>query len=67
MKRRSLAHFDSVSGCLSAALGIFNSGVMPIAMTAFNGNVGQQNRTGRTAVGAAIMGLQCGLEAGRAH
>ena len=61
-----LAHFDSVSGCLSAALGIFNSGVMPIAMTAFNGNVG--NRIGlEDGGGAAIMGLQCGLEAGRAH
>ena len=35
-----LAHFDSASECLSAALGIFNSGVMPIAMTAFNGDVG---------------------------
>ena len=32
-----LARFDSATACLSAALGIFNSGVMPIAMTAFDG------------------------------
>ena len=31
-----LARFDSASECMSAALGIFNSGVMPIALTAFN-------------------------------
>ena len=31
-----LAQFDSGEGCLNAALGIFNSGVMPIALTAFN-------------------------------
>ena len=34
-----LAQFDSADDCLSAALGIFNSGVMPIAMTAFSGIV----------------------------
>ena len=33
-----LAQFDTVQDCLGAALGIFNSGVMPIALTAFNGN-----------------------------
>ena len=31
-----LAQFDTVADCMSAALGIFNSGVMPIALTAFN-------------------------------
>lgn len=31
-----LAQFDSAGDCLDAALGIFNSGVMPIALTAFN-------------------------------
>ncbi len=31
-----LAQFDSCEDCLDAALGIFNSGVMPIALTAFN-------------------------------
>ena len=34
-----LAHFDSADDCLSAALSIFNSGVIPIAMTAFSGIV----------------------------
>ncbi len=34
-----LARFSSAAECLSAALGIFNSGVMPIALTAFNGGV----------------------------
>ena len=33
-----LAQFDSVQDCLGAAMGIFNSGVMPIALTAFNRN-----------------------------
>ena len=31
-----LAQFNTVADCMSAALGIFNSGVMPIALTAFN-------------------------------
>ncbi len=34
-----LAQFDSVPDCLSAAMGIFNSGIMPIALTAFDRNV----------------------------
>lgn len=34
-----LSQFDSVGDCLDAALGIFNSGVMPIALTAFNRRV----------------------------
>lgn len=34
-----LARFDSVRECMSVALRIFNSGVMPIAMTAFSGIV----------------------------
>jgi glycolate oxidase FAD binding subunit len=33
-----LAQFDSSEDCLEAALGIFNSGVMPIALTTFNRN-----------------------------
>ena len=33
-----VAQFDSVEDCLGAALGIFNSGVMPIALTALNRN-----------------------------
>ena len=36
-----LAHFDSAAACLTAALGIFNSGVMPIALTAFNRRTAQ--------------------------
>ena len=36
-----LAHFDSAADCLTAALGIFNSGVMPIALTAFNRRTAQ--------------------------
>ena len=31
-----LAQFNTVADCMSAALSIFNSGVMPIALTAFN-------------------------------
>ena len=34
-----LARFSSASKCMSAALAIFNSGVMPIALTAFNKGV----------------------------
>ena len=34
-----LARFDSVEECMSVALRIFNSGVTPIAMTAFSGIV----------------------------
>ena len=33
-----VAQFDSVEDCLGAAMGIFNSGVMPIALTALNRN-----------------------------
>lgn len=33
-----LAQFDSSEDCLEAALGIFNSSVMPIALTTFNRN-----------------------------
>ena len=31
-----IARFDAVEPCLGAALGIFNSGVMPLALTVFN-------------------------------
>ena len=31
-----LAKFDSAKDCLNSVMGIFNSGVMPIALTAFN-------------------------------
>ena len=37
-----LAKFDSGEDCLNAALGIFNSGVMPIALTAFNQAVSER-------------------------
>ena len=37
-----LARFDSAAECMSAALGIFNSGVMPIALTAFNQAVSER-------------------------
>ena len=37
-----LARFDSAAACLSAALNIFNSGVMPIALTAFNRTVSER-------------------------
>lgn len=37
-----LALFGSADDCRSAALGIFNSGVMPVALTAFNGPVAER-------------------------
>ena len=37
-----LARFDFAEDCLGAALGIFNSGVMPIALTAFNDGVAER-------------------------
>ena len=37
-----IAKFDTVEHCLDAALGIFNSGVMPLALTAFNRTVGER-------------------------
>ena len=37
-----LARFDTVDQCLAAALGIFNSGVMPLALTVFNRAVGER-------------------------
>ena len=37
-----LAQFGSIEDCLGAAVGIFNSGVMPIALTAFNRNAADQ-------------------------
>ncbi len=37
-----IAKFDTVDQCLDAALGIFNSGVMPLALTAFNRTVGER-------------------------
>ena len=37
-----IAKFDTVDQCLDAALGIFNSGVMPLALTAFNRAVGER-------------------------
>ena len=39
-----LAQFDSAGDCLDAALGIFNSGVMPIALTAFNRSAADRMR-----------------------
>lgn len=39
-----LAQFDSIADCLGAALKIFNSGVMPVALTAFNRNVADSLR-----------------------
>ena len=38
-KTTLLARFDSANECLSAALGIFNGGVMPMALTAFSSGV----------------------------
>ncbi len=37
-----IADFDTVEQCLDAALGIFNSGVMPVALTVFNRTVGER-------------------------
>ena len=37
-----LARFRTAAACLDAALHIFNSGVMPIALTAFNGSVSER-------------------------
>ena len=34
-----IAHFDDAQSCVAAALGVFNSGVMPLAMTAYDSNV----------------------------
>ena len=34
-----IGHFGAIDACMSAALGIFNSGVMPLAMTLFNRTV----------------------------
>lgn len=56
-----LAQFDSADDCLGAALGIFNSGVMPIALTAFNRNAADHVRckdevSGKFALAARLGG-----------
>ena len=55
-----LAQFDSAEDCLNAALGVFNSGVMPIALTAFNRNAADRVRTMDEAKGEFALAVRLG-------
>lgn len=55
-----LAQFDSSEDCLNAALGIFNSGVMPVALTAFNRNAADRMRSMHEVSGEFALAVRLG-------
>ena len=55
-----IAKFDTVDQCLGAALGIFNSGVMPLALTAFNRTVGERIGIGEGDSGEFVLAVRLG-------
>ena len=54
-----VAWFNSAAECLDAALSIFNSDIMPLAMTVFDGGVGE--RIGLNGAGDGGVGERVGL------
>ena len=55
-----IARFDTVDQCLDAALGIFNSGVMPLALTAFNRTVAERIGFDEGDSGESVLAVRLG-------